>query len=79
MDKPLLPLISVIDSYISQNTENALVIFLSTDFYQRLFQSNRTSFNLAYDPPKLLGHSFSIRDDSDTKEKQFFVTSEAAL
>lgn len=79
MDKPLLPLISVIDSYISQNTENALVIFLSTDFYQQILQSNRTSFNLAYDPPKLLGHSFSLRDDIDTKEKQFFVTSEAAF
>lgn len=78
MDKPLLPLISVIDSYISQNTENALVIFLSTDFYQRILHSNRTSFNLAYDPPKLLGHSFSVRDYIDT-EKQFFVTSEAAL
>ncbi len=78
MNKSLIPLITKIDSYISRNTETTLVIFLSTDFYQRILQSNRTSFNLAYDPPKLLGHSFSIRDDSDTKEKQFFVTSEAA-
>ena len=79
MDKSLLPLISKIDSYISRNTETSLVIFLSTDFYQRILHSNRTSFNLTYDPPKLLGHSFSVRDDIDTMEKQFFVTSETAL
>ena len=78
MDKPLLPLISMIDSYISRNT-GTLVIFLSTDLYHQILHSNRTSFNLAYDPPKLLGHSFSVRDDIDTQEKQFFVTGDVAL
>ncbi len=78
MDKTLLPLLSTIDIYVSENPEATLHIFLYKDFYQQILQSNRTAFNLAYDPPKLLGHSFSVLDDIDS-EKQFFVTNEPAL
>lgn len=75
----LLPLIALIDSYISENSAGSLLIVLSTDFYQKILLSNRICFNFKYDPPKLLGHSFSVRDDIDTTEKQFFITNEPAL
>lgn len=78
MDKTLLPLLSTIEIYVSENPEATLHIFLYTDFYQQILQSNRTSFNLAYDPPKLLGHSFSVLDNIDS-DKQFFVSNESAL
>lgn len=78
MDKTLLPLLSTIDIFISENPESTLHIFLYPDFYQQILQSNRPAFNLAYDPPKLLGHSFSVLDDIDS-EKQFFVTNEPNL
>lgn len=78
MDKTLLPLLSTIDIYVSQNPESTLHIFLYKNFYQQILQSNRTAFNLAYDPPKLLGHSFSVLDEVDS-EKQFFVSNEDSV
>lgn len=78
MNNVLLPLIASIEVYVSENPESTLHIFLYENFYQQILQSNRTAFNLAYDPPKLLGHSFSILDGVDS-EKQFFVTNEPEL
>lgn len=74
MDKTLLRLINLINSYISENPEGGLLIVLSTEFYQQIILSNRDLFNLKYDPPKLLGHSFSVRDGIDFEGEQFYVT-----
>ena len=74
MEKSVNLLILAIESFIVENPDVPLHISLSTDFYQRLLESNRSSFNLNYDPPKLLGHSFSIENNSNVEKSQFLIT-----
>lgn len=74
MEKNIDLLISAIELFMVENPDVPLHISLSTDFYQRLLESNRSSFNLNYDPPKLLGHSFSIENNSNIEKSQFLIT-----
>lgn len=74
MEQRLHLLISAIESFMVENPDVPLHISLSSDFYQKLLESNRSSFNLNYDPPKLLGHSFSIENNSNVEKSQFLIT-----
>lgn len=74
MEKSLDLLITAIESFMVDNPEVPLHIHLSKDFYQRVLESNRSSFNLTYDPPKLLGHSFSVKNNPKDEESLFWIT-----
>jgi hypothetical protein len=74
MEQRLHLLISAIESFMVENPDVPLHISLSSDFYQKLLESNRSSFNLNYDPPKLLGHSFSIENNSNVEKSHFLIT-----
>lgn len=74
MEKGLDLLISAIETFMIDNPDVPLHISLSTDFYQRLLESNRRIFNVYYEPHKLLGHSFSVENNSTVEESLFLIT-----
>jgi hypothetical protein len=76
MDKDFDLLVSDINNYIINNPGETLHILISSNLYQEMFGTNRVAFNLEYEPPKFLGHSFSIRDDINTCEQEYLITSE---